>query len=438
MQASEVEGSERVFGPTFFIAMFGCLVVATQVLVPFSAFLSMGSEWDENTFDLLVLSNLRPRQVILGKVLSAAVQALLFYSAFGPFLVFAFLLRGVDLMAIAAALGVSMVGSILASCVAVAMSSFSQGRFARLVLMVLLASALVQGTIGMIAWSGQLTFFPAQLHDTEYLQGLFATISIAVAVSAFFFSAACARLAHAEENRSTGLRVMVVISIFVGLAWMNVIMGRRVDPTGIQVATGLAHAALAASALFFTTEPERLGRRVASMLPKQRWKRLLQLPFLPGGARGVCFFVLMSLLISLWAVVTEALGTGGWSLTRQQLLFFPALLGYGWLYLVVPSAVFSFHSDQVSSRVIARVVILVSFVAGHMLPALIGFLFGIRSWANFEHPFNVFLSLDDLWSSGEAIPGTAPLLGLGLVVGLALSTPRFLRSMRELMRSEEG
>ena len=123
MQASEVEGSERVFGPTFFIAMFGCLVVATQVLVPFSAFLSMGSEWDENTFDLLVLSNLRPRQVILGKVLSAAVQALLFYSAFGPFLVFAFLLRGVDLMAIAAALGVSMVGSILASCVAVAMSS---------------------------------------------------------------------------------------------------------------------------------------------------------------------------------------------------------------------------------------------------------------------------------------------------------------------------
>ena len=42
-----------------------CLSIAVLAFVPFSAFIAMGSEWDENTYDLLIISNLKPRQIIL-------------------------------------------------------------------------------------------------------------------------------------------------------------------------------------------------------------------------------------------------------------------------------------------------------------------------------------------------------------------------------------
>ena len=435
MQAIGDAGLDEVYGPTFFIAMFSCLAVATQILVPFSAFLSMGVEWDENTFDLLVLSNLRPRQIVLGKVLSAAVQALLFYSAFGPFLVFSFLLRGVDLGTVAVALVVSMMGSVVFCCVAVAMSSFGQGRFARLILMVLLAVALVWSSTGTMVWASQLMFFPGQLHDPEYLQGVGAVISVGAAVAAFFFAAACARLAHPEENRSTGLRVMTVVAIAVGIAWVTLILGRAMDLEGVFATVCFAHAALGAGVLFYATEPERLGRRVEVTLPVQRWKRLLQLPFLPGGARGLVFFVLCSVLISAWALAYDVLADGMREFIGGKFLVFPALLGYGWLYLSIPSGIFSFHSDQFLSRVIARVVTLVSFAAAMLLPALVGFLFGINSWAEFEHPFNVFLSLAKLWEKGAPLPGTWPLLAIGGLAGVALNTPRLVRAIRELLRA---
>jgi hypothetical protein len=314
------------------------------------------------------------------------------------------------------------------------MSSFSQGRFARLLMMVLLAVALVWSSTGTMVWSSQLMFFPGQLHDAEYLQGIAAVVSIAVAVAAFFFAAACARMAHPEENRSTGLRVMTVVAIAVGLAWITLIMGSAVDLIGTFVATCLAHTALAAGALFYATEPERLGRRVQVTLPEQRWKRLLQLPFLPGGARGLLFFVLCSVLIGTWAISYDVLADGDLDFTNGKVLVFPALLGYGWLYLSIPTGIFSFHSDQLLSRVIARVVTVVAFVAAMLLPALIGFMFGIQSWAEFEHPFNVFLSIENLWSRGQPVSGTWPLLIIGGLAGIGLNGPRLLRSFRELMQ----
>ncbi len=77
-------------GRDLFQAMYGCLLFAVTGLVPFSAFLSMGNEWDENTYDLLALSKLRPRQIVLGKLLSVGIEGLLYSSAFTPLLVFAF------------------------------------------------------------------------------------------------------------------------------------------------------------------------------------------------------------------------------------------------------------------------------------------------------------------------------------------------------------
>ncbi|MCB9914734.1 MAG: hypothetical protein H6828_06235 [Planctomycetes bacterium] len=421
------------FGAPFFIAMLSCLVLATQVLVPFSAFLSMGSEWDENTYDLLVLSNLRPRQIVLGKVLSAFVQALLFYAAFGPFLVFAFLLRGLDIVAIFTVLGMSTVASLLLSSVAVAMSSFGRGRFVRLLLMVVLAVLLVWTSFGTVFAGAGLTFSPTELYRPETQQAIGATLSIAFAVALFFFAAACARLAHPEENRSTGLRLMTLVVIAIGLGWMTWIMGAHFEDEPALASVCLAHAVLAATTLFFVTEPERLGRRVTSGLPRFRLLRLLEAPFLPGGGRGLLFFLVGSALVNAWAYLYPLIAVHELHYDKHEVLVPPAVTLYGLIYLGVPSALFSLHSDSVVARTVARVVTLCAFFAGLLLPALFGFLFGLEQWARFRHPLHVFLAVEDVWEGRGRVGGVWPFLIVGGAVALALNTPRLWRALREVL-----
>ena len=434
--ASHEDIASMVHGPTFFVAIFACLAVATQILVPFSAFLSMGSEWDENTFDLLVLSNLKPRQIVLGKVQSAAVQALLFYSSFGPFLVFAFLLRGLDLFAIFAGLAISFFGSLLLSCLAVAMSSFGRGRFARLMLMVILAVILVQSTFVTIVWAGQTMMFPAALRDPDMLEGLCAAISIAVAVAAFFFAAACARLAHPEENRSTGLRLMTLACLAVGFVWATVIGGWRVDDDLVMGSLILGHSVLAVATLFFATEPERLGRRVRADLPRSPLKRALYTPFLPGGARGLIYFLFGSVMMSAWALAYSFVAAGTNVYTTGQLNALVALPLYGLIFLGVPSAFFSANSESGVTRGIARIVIVTVFIASVLLPALIGFLFGLPRWADFDHPLNVFTMLDQMMfrRHGEYDSARYVLVG-GALLCVLLNWKRVASAASELRRT---
>ena len=86
--SSEAEFATADSGQSFFSALFGCLVFANCLFVPFAAFLSLSSEWDEETLDMLVMSNLRPWQIVRGKFLSAGFQALLYAVTFLPFLAF--------------------------------------------------------------------------------------------------------------------------------------------------------------------------------------------------------------------------------------------------------------------------------------------------------------------------------------------------------------
>ena len=74
-------------GPEFLTGLWACLTVAVVGFIPLSAFNAMGAEFEENTYDMLVLSHMRPRHIMLGKLLAAGVQAMLFFSVFGFFAV---------------------------------------------------------------------------------------------------------------------------------------------------------------------------------------------------------------------------------------------------------------------------------------------------------------------------------------------------------------
>ncbi len=110
-------------GGTLLLWYYAILAFPLTVVVPYAAFRSLTAEREDNTYDLLSITTLKPRQIISGKLGSSIVQMAVYFSAITPCLAFTYLLRGVDLPTIAFwsdihvlwSLGLSMVGILLAT-----------------------------------------------------------------------------------------------------------------------------------------------------------------------------------------------------------------------------------------------------------------------------------------------------------------------------------
>ncbi len=104
------------------------LVVVIQAMSTFQAVIR---ERNEDTWDLLDLTGMGPRPVLRGLLLANLVQGQLYTAALAPFLVMAYLLRGIDLLTIACALVIVPLAGIAASTLAVFLASIGNGKPAR-------------------------------------------------------------------------------------------------------------------------------------------------------------------------------------------------------------------------------------------------------------------------------------------------------------------
>ncbi len=417
-------------GIVFFLAMYSCLSVAVHVFVPFSAFLSVGAEWDENTYDLLVLSNLGPYQIVFGKLLSACVQTLLFYCAFGPFLVFAFLLRGLDLLGAAWILGGTLVTSFGLISLALCFSSLVRHRFARVLMMALLAAALIWCTGGSILFSTTL-FEERFLHTPEFPPAALTVLSAAAFVGFFSLAFAATRFMHVEENRSTLLRVLTTVLTLAGLGWMAYFYLTFKEPEILGVIGTMTLVAITLLGTTFVAEPEALGRRVRRQVPRNPVLALASLPFFPGGARGVVHYAFNALLLFaggaalyLFAPPSSPL-RDHWQVA--PFLFFVYLLAY----LAVPTAFLARWTGDLKVRILSR--LLVPFVAamGFVVPSILGFLFGSSEMMRGRHPGNPVWLVEEIVRDGRwglALP--AALFGL---VTLVVNLPRLTKAIRETL-----
>ncbi|MCH7990698.1 MAG: ABC transporter permease, partial [Planctomycetes bacterium] len=126
-------------GRDLFSVFYFVLSIATLFIVPFGAFRSLQSERDLNTFELLNITTLSPRQIVWGKLLSSLVQLFIFYSAITPFIAVSSLLPGFDSPMAAFFLIGSMLASLFLSMTALMLSSLvkrkaAQGFFSLIVL----------------------------------------------------------------------------------------------------------------------------------------------------------------------------------------------------------------------------------------------------------------------------------------------------------------
>jgi hypothetical protein len=420
-------------GQAFFMVMFACLTAAVQGFTPFSAFLSTSAEWDENTHDLLVLSNLRPRQIVYGKLLSALVQALLYYSTFGPFLVFAFLLNGVDLRVIAVTLAGSMAVCTCLTLLGVATASLSPAKAPRILLMALFGVAL------MIAWGMSLSFAGVLMESPQILREPMALtfvagfVCTALFAGAFFAALAVARLSHDEENRSSGMRVLSAALVFAAAAWGAWLNGRFGEHEPIWALQLGVMAPLALMWLFFLTEPENLGRHVEQHVSRRPLLAWLTLPFLPGGGRGALLMAVHMLAALAGAALALWLDPPSEIESLRTLMVIVAFYAYAWVYLAAPAAIASWFVTSTRGRIVARMAILTLAPLVLLGPPLVGLLFGIPSWIDFLHPFN------PVWAAVHIVerdmdPVVAlTLLWLAFGVALLVNVPRITRGVVEVL-----
>jgi len=438
--ASERGDQIELIGEPFFLVMFGCMAAAVHVFVPFSAFLATSAEWDENTHDLLVLSNLRPHQIVSGKLLSALIQALLYYSTFGPFLVFAYLLNGIDLLSIAVILVGSMATCVGLSLVGIALASLARVKAVRGMLMALFGIVLTMAWGGTIGMAVGIVEQPQMLRGSDGQSALFSYVLIVLVVGGLFGVIAGARFAHEEENRSTGLRILsvaIVLAAGVWGAWMHAAFGTHQFSWAGQV---IAVVFLVLLWLFFFSERDALGRRASKLVPAQRGLALLCAPFLPGGGLGVLLFLLQAVLALVSTYL--ALGAGPVSAgdVRESLGLVAALYGYAFVYLALPAGLASFRVQSLRGRALVRAWTLVSIPVLLLGPALVGLLFGIVPWMEMKHPFNPVWVMDELTNDTVDVRAvlTLVVLALASLVTLALNVPRMRAAVNEVLAASRA
>jgi hypothetical protein len=326
-------------GPPMLVAYYMILTGPLAMIVPFSAYRSLASEQEDNTYDLLSISTLTSQQIITGKLASAAVQMLVYLCAVSPCIAFTFLLRGVDAMSTA----FLIVGAIL-GCMGLSMLSLLVGAMARVrSTQIVISVGLVLGLAGALSFAYAVAFeiaYHGVPQDVWFWVGVLGMLTFYVTTFGLVHSAAAAQLAFPSENRSTPLRRWMMAQQAALCGWLAGLayVAAYDDPGEIRE---MLIGCLCVASLYWyfmgallTSEWPHLSRRVQRSLPQSALGRTFLSLFNPGPGAGYLFAVANLTALSLAGAVVALLLADSpgrrWNSTETTLYF----LLLSWAYVV--------------------------------------------------------------------------------------------------------
>jgi hypothetical protein len=280
-------GNALNVGPATLHGFFIILIVPMIVIVPYTAFRSLALEREDGTHELLSITTLGARQIILGKLGSAILQMMLFYSVLAPCIAFTYLLRGVDVIAIALLLWYTLVNSIILSSLGLLLASAARANHWQVLLSLLLLGALVAAGFAWMAGGYGIIWeieFDAMGAPFWYVQAFVNVMAVCFIV--LFLQAAAGQISFASDNRSTKPRITMVVQTMLYTGWASALI----------LATpyeGPAIAGIIVMGIFWTVmgallvgEIGTLSPRVRRTLPQTGLGRALFTWFTPGGGTG--------------------------------------------------------------------------------------------------------------------------------------------------------
>jgi hypothetical protein len=295
----------RSAGREFFLGYFVVLAFAVFVVVPFGAYRSLSTEQDERTFELLSISALKPRQIVAGKLLSAIIQMFIYYSAIAPYMGFTILLKGIDVPSIMVVLLCSALVSIGLCMIGLLLASLAKGRGWQVFVSVALITALLFATVmSFFAVTSMVMFVGPMLRDMTFWTGMLTVVCMYTTYLALAFQVSTAQLTFESDNRSSRIRVMLVLQFLTALAWTAYWWVTQPPANEFQVLAFMSllffvHWFVAGA--FLAAEGPGFSKRVARQVPRRRALRSVVALFFPGPGTGLGF--LSSNLICVVALV---------------------------------------------------------------------------------------------------------------------------------------
>ncbi|QDS99381.1 ABC transporter permease [Adhaeretor mobilis] len=327
-------------GQDMLVAYYAILAFPLAVIVPFSAFRSLSAEKEDNTYDLLSITTLSSQQVITGKLGSAILQILIYFSVVSPCIAFTFLLRGVDAVSVALLLGVTLLASIGMSLIGLLAGTMASVRYTQMLLSVGLVLGMAFAFFGAVGVTPELLRESHKMiQDRDFWIGLGGVLTLYLTTFGLLHTAAAAQISFPSENRSTRIRYWMLLQQACFVAWMTV--PPLLYPDEPEAVPVLACAAVGIGLIYWyvmgsimTGEWPHLSRRVQRSLPSSLVGRSLFSWLNPGPASGYVFAVansgaLVALgLITLWANAPfPPFGLSATQISQFMLL--------GWCYLII-------------------------------------------------------------------------------------------------------
>ncbi len=278
-------------GASLLSGYYFLLAVPIFGLVPLIALRSLSGEIDNDTFELMSITELASGQIVRGKFASAVLQMVLYLAAVVPSLAFSYLLRGVSLTEIAMVLiAVFMAGLVLTS-IALMMAPLVSGYLGQSLAIVGLITIIlfVQATLAGMCLSGIVGTGVASTRE-GWLLTLIISINLLVFVKVFL-SAAAAGIAPVSENRSTSLRYWTLVQQSL---WIVTIVSLSIyydEFEPINFGSFILATYWLVIGTIALTESTEISPRVRRELPSTILGRAFFSALMPGPSSGYLFAV---------------------------------------------------------------------------------------------------------------------------------------------------
>ena len=284
---SDRSGSNQL-GQTLLLGYLVTLGLPLMIIVPISTFQSLSAEHGDGTLQLISITTMKPSEIIVGKLCSSILQILIYMSVLAPCVTFTFLLRGVDVYQIIASLLCAFGLSVSLCCLGLAMGSISNTRIVTAGMQLVFVLVLLAGAwmwcfmaYGLAQEFGSVPSY-AYFWIAAWVCGILSTAFLLLV-------AATAQITFESENRTTFLRIAMLVQQMFFIAFMIGASGMGVDRTGILVLMLFyLHYWLLMGSLMMMTSP-RLSNRVRRSMPRTFFGKAFGGLLMPGPGRGFLF-----------------------------------------------------------------------------------------------------------------------------------------------------
>ena len=405
-----------------FVALMGCLSILGLVVVPLGAFSALRNERMEQTLELITLTTLSARRIVVGKLLAQGVKLATLFAAMAPFLAMSFLLGGIDFVTILISLLVLFMWSLWSCAICLFSSTLLKSRA---------MSGVVFGAVAVVLFIvfgiGRTLFLFRGGGVSVGVSGgagtgaeIWWALAIATTICAVtminLVLLAENRLSLPTENRATPLRVGFLVQFLLIAAWILTFINEppRIKSNAVEALGVIGGCHLAIVAMFTVTEDLAVPRRVLRRMGPVTWWRGVLAMLQPGGGRGALYVLLQMLLL----LFTASLFDASWVTFRWLL----AICGYICFFTGVPALAFRLLKPADDSSLRLRVVVLLLVPFSMILPDVIHYVVWRPDLLDLSystrHLLNPFRTLAN-WSIVESRQWTPAPLILGMTGVLA-------------------